>query len=545
LRRVADSLKGEKGRLVELLGRRIEQVKDADEVAEIALQLADWTGRDARPYLESTAGRCGRAGKWEECARLTQARVELGDHKALWDYASWLRRTTPELSALPDVLEPMREKDVVRPLWENSDHPAVARLSEWLFLDPRSPWCAQGAGAPHRLYPLGRLAATPLVRVPAFRRALLKRLGDKTEVGKLRFEPDNKLVMNRHDKGVKFGLDLTDPKLPAPGTTVTFRACDYLAQAIGSSLDGAPRCQVYWPRKRRDAAVAACVAFLKHWGGDIHFPRLTKPATPQQVRAGEAIFSLAGQGEVRTVRLPQWSLEACWTTLKEVPFVEQVEDLKTGRTKKVTGYQQSGRVLQAEEVQRGGVWRRYYGFAGSHRAARVSAEEVEFPPAEGKRWLRLETAFDGRLQGPRSQDEGWPTRLVAGKAVPFTLTVYNRSGLDRPLPELTGARLRAWYSPEVVSRQGALAPGARRDADWVELKVKPAARFATPAGRTVGAAREGVASRFDLRDWFDVSRPGFYRVRLVAAGERPEADDTPPEVRFSVAAPGAKAGQGK
>jgi hypothetical protein len=529
---VADALKEDRGRLTELLGRRIEQILRAGRMPRTkeagwrAWQLADWAGRDARPYLESVARCCAEEEDWEPCALLTEARVRLGDRKALWDYARWLRGGGPS----PGGIEVVQ----MGPLWQNPEHPAVTRVARWMFHGPHSTW-AWSHDAGHALYDMGKLACSPLVRVAGFRQALLSRLGDKGKGGTFRVEEERSLRMSLAGDVLDDGsVGADDPEAPAEGTAGEFRVCDYLARAVALGHNEAPRCELYWPVRRRDAAVAACIAYLKRWGGDVHFPPLARPATAEDVREGRAVFSLTGNGTVRTLRLPRGSLHARWTTLKDGPSAEEGKDTALGCLRTVIRYRQEGRVVQAEEVRQGGVWRRYYGFVGSHRVARVPAEEIEFSPPDPEVWLRLGPAFHGQLDGPPPQDEELNARLAAGKAVPFTLKVYNHSGLDHGLAELKGVRLRAWYSPEVVSRQGALKPAAREDAEWIELKAKAGARFAFEAGKTVRAGEQGVACRFDLRDWFDVSRAGFYRVWPVPA-EKGAKEDSTYAIQFSVA----------
>jgi hypothetical protein len=253
------------------------------------------------------------------------------------------------------------------------------------------------------------------------------------------------------------------------------------------------------------------------------------------------MFCLAGQGKVRVVRLPDWPQTARWVTLKELPREVTTDDPNTGRVVKTTLYRQSGNVLQAEEVFTRGAWRRYYGFVGSHRVARVPAAEIDFPPEESwplvhGRWVHLTETHDARLEGPEREAVEWSARIAAGKAVPFVLRVHNRSGLDRSLPDLKRVTLRAWYSPETISPKGMLIPTARWREDWTELKAKPAARLAAMSGPALGPAEERVACRFDVRDGFDLSRPGFYRVQLAGTARKGDTGtETVSEVQFSIA----------
>src|SRR5262249_41354112 len=150
------------------------------------------------------------------------------------------------------------------------------------------------------------------------------------------------------------------------GVVQSIRACDYIAWKI-SAIEGAPRCELYWTKEMRDAAVQTCVAFLKTYGdrftaeappgervhpfaktAHLALPILDRPATKEDVRAGRAIFSLEGEAEIRRVELPSIPIKAKLVPPEEAPG-DGAED---------------GWVWQAEEVRKGGRWDRYYGFVG-------------------------------------------------------------------------------------------------------------------------------------------------------------------------------------
>ena len=106
------------------------------------------------------------------------------------------------------------------------------------------------------------------------------------------------------------------------GVEVPIRMCDYVAFRLWE-FDGAPECLLTWPEPRRDQAVAACAEYLRRYGPTLRrrissgrsrragtgspacdFPALDRPATPDDVREGRAVFSAAGEGEARVVKLP-------------------------------------------------------------------------------------------------------------------------------------------------------------------------------------------------------------------------------------------------
>ena len=187
--------------------------------------------------------------------------------------------------------------------------------------------------------------------------------------------------------GVRGGFSASEADLEgvAQGVDQSIRACDYIAWQI-SAIEGAPRCELYWTKEMRDAAVEACVAFLKTYGdrftaeappgerahpfekmAHLAFPILDRPATKEDVRAARAIFSLEGEAEIRRVELPSLPIKAKWIPPEEAPG----------------GGADDGWVWQAEEVRKGGQWERYYGFVGRHVIARVPAGSIEL--AGGRR----------------------------------------------------------------------------------------------------------------------------------------------------------------
>ena len=286
----------------------------------------------------------------------------------------------------------------------------------------------------------------------------------------------------------------------------------------------------FWPEARRDLALADQVGFLERYGAryarfplrdaippnrisqrrEPTFPPLDRPATRDDVRRGLAIFSLEGMGPARVVPLPTRPLEATWVTLKDYPHPQQTTDGTTGKTTIETAYDRDGLVWQVEEVEEGGRWRRYYGFAG-RRLDRVPAEEVEF--AE---WWHRPSLMSDKV-------DAW---LVADRDTPgvFTLRFRNRGGLPRAVPTASlrvdppalgpGVDLAMAYTPlaqDQVMGRGFGGP----EVAWEDLKPRSDARFEPgPAMRVLDPAESFDAGTLRPSDWFDVSRPGTYRLQV-------------------------------
>ncbi len=284
--------------------------------------------------------------------------------------------------------------DAFEPMWTCPEDPAVREAARWLFNDPGSPWAAflRQPGRRTRQSYLGRrLYASPLLRSAGFRDAVLDAMAIKSELGTVR-RSQRTVVQYELKDGVgkwtfRGGFAASEADLVGveQGVDQSFRACDYIAWQI-SAIEGAPRCELYWTKKKRDQAVEACMAFLKTYGdrftaeapsgehvrphekrANLAFPILDRPATKDDVRAARTIFSLEGEGEVRRIELPSLPIMAKWIRPREAPGDGAEE----------------GWVWQAEEVRKGGQWEQYYGFVGRHVIARVPGRSIEL--ASGRR----------------------------------------------------------------------------------------------------------------------------------------------------------------
>jgi hypothetical protein len=498
---------------------------------EMALDLADWDPKAAVPVLQAQMRRClatlieytrekdtGIGDLARLVAQLAVTRARAKDRTGLEEYARWVRTAPPNRLA-------WGMRGVLEPLWRYPDDPAMVQLAAALFGSPRSPWLWDRARAqPAAWYP-DDLLQSALLGVPGFRRHALANLADRAPA-----DPAS-----------------TAPLVPPAAHGERIRRCDVYAYQL-SLLDGTPLFEMSWPRARRDAAIAALAAFLRRYGDrfrhtDLNpapwevphevgtrmsFPRLERPATAAEVRQGRAIFSLEGQGPVRRVKLPAAPIEARWITLKKYPIVTERYDWEKGRMENSRSYDQEGQVWQAEEVLRNGRWERFYGFVGTHDVARVPAAAIEFPsrgdasPLPGK--------LEARVSLPEGQSPGGGPEplLEMGKPIPMTLWLRNRSGLDQTVPRTylrppaEAPALRAAieahldYSPLwPESERLPNLRGAPPKVKWEEVPARPHARFSEPdAGRVLGPGEEFAALEVDLNRWFDLRRPGFYRLRF-------------------------------
>ena len=360
-----------------------------------------------------------------------------------------------------------------------------------------------------------------------------------------------------------------DPLCPPPGTKAGFRVCDACAYGL-SAVAGAPKCELFWPEKERDRAVAASAAFLQQYGHnfrptpqwntpgyasvasvELALPIRQRPATPEDVRHGETVFSLAGPGSrysgspVRVCKLPNLPLVARWTTRKDYPVLVDRWDAAAGKFKKTIGYQQDGVVWQAEEVQSGGRWQRYYGFVGRYGMARVPAEEIEFP-WDWASAVQFGRPVEATALEPMPLDESFDIGWTApGLGLDFRIgapwcadcSVRNHSSLERTLPPLVAGGDRATPSGEAVAIDTRLCwvhplaymANADRNWRWTPLDPTKSNRLAlNEPQRPLAPGEAFEVLRWDLNEQFGPLRAGLYgfKMKLVTAN-RPRAREEP------------------
>lgn len=537
----------------ELMARRIPQIARSTEAYSLnnacamAMIFDRWDEHAALPTIREMTDRClekleGDRGRnhgvsldeviANHVAGFTLIRARSGDREALRDYAAWARRSGPEELKV-------RVMESFEPLWRFPDDPAIRDATRWLFNDPASPWVpllrAPGNDS-NSLFHHHNIYSSPLAATAGFRAGLLAALGVRSPMGTIR-RGDHRTLGYRTEKGwgENFQPNPDELEMVKPGASLPFRVCDFIAWKV-SSIEGSPRCELYWPEDRRDGGVQACAEYLRKYGGrltadappgthdfpakkaHLAFPTLDRPATPDDVRSARAVFSLAGQGEVRTVKVRAFPVTARWLALKDTPITLQKGDGTTYRD-----YDQDGFLWQAEEVRRGDRWERSFGFVGHHVIERVPAEEVELANVFNT-WGRLPGGLDARIEPAESSR----TAFEPGQPVDMIVRIRNRRGLDGMAPTdflrragdgrpslRRGVSIELYFSP-VNPTGGGPAAGIPRE----PVPPKRTDRFDPGAeSRPLSAFETFDAMPIDLADWFDLSRPGAYRVRVAFAAD--------------------------
>jgi hypothetical protein len=282
----------------------------------------------------------------------------------------------------------------------------------------------------------------------------------------------------------------------------------------------------------------------------IHFPKLDHPATPDDVKQGRAIFSLSGT--TRICHLPDFPIEAWRASHKTDPTMAN-QTGPDGKTKYFLLYITEGRVWQAEEVLVGGKWERYYGFVGRYQLDKVSAAEIKFSyqGADGN----ITKEINGTIEGPQDyvQDQrnfSFATHDFAqlDSPLPVKVKISNGSGLDQVVPAALmlppgaktalpqGVSLSLLYSEKLPPRVWRFSEPPFNYGSWqdVPLRKEVQIKASDTPGPTLSPTQDFTVLNIDLRDFFDMSHPGSYRVQAVfhVPGQAPDKSN---EITFSIA----------
>jgi hypothetical protein len=284
----------------------------------------------------------------------------------------------------------------------------------------------------------------------------------------------------------------------------------------------------------------------------IHFPKLDHPATPQDVKEGRAIFSLSGT--IRNYQMPDFPIGAWRPSHREDPYPGSIH-YADGTWKDSIFYHTGGKVWQAEEALVNGKWERYYGFVGRYQLDKVPATEIAFSDVStGEISNSVSISFNGPegRPDPRIVFDLWsgtfPAKFIpVGDPLPVTVGVQNNSGLDQQVPDAlmlpTGASNKLPKGIVIsVSYSPKLPPLAQRNTDpavdlgpFQELPMRKEISVSKEnlKGPTLKPTQSLTVLKIDLRDYFDMTRAGSYRVKALfhVPGQLDTKSD---EVGFSV-----------
>ena len=207
--------------------------------------------------------------------QLTEIRVEGGDTNALAEYAAWIKTIDEEKIDQYSV-------EAFEPLWRNPNDPAVQTASDWLFNDSNSPW----SKLPWCFMTFNDPFDSKLVKLPSFRRLLLKEINDISPIGSLEWVVATRTNITLKLPGANggtrsyivqtsggFSYQLTngsggfrgfiwpDTNSPVNGDRVTLRRCDWIAWKL-SSTKQIPFYNPYDSREKCDEAISNAATTL-------------------------------------------------------------------------------------------------------------------------------------------------------------------------------------------------------------------------------------------------------------------------------------------
>ncbi|MDB6064930.1 MAG: hypothetical protein JWR26_1138 [Pedosphaera sp.] len=256
---------------------------------------------------------------------------------------------------------------------------------------------------------------------------------------------------------------------------------------------------------------------------DMKFTELTRPGTQEEVDKGTAIFTFDGLGSSQVWKLPECPIFCEWPSLKDYPFEGQ-----SGATR--TNYQKFGYVCQAEDLQINGQWKRYFGFVCRQGTAVVPAEKIylhfssDCDPVPHINWLQLPGGIDWGMLGPDVKTVNGlavPVNLKVGDPLPVEIYLRNRRGV---VQKVLGDLFRDAKKGGPAFRKGIKlslewAPFNPRTADTNYPHAddfRPVSPICTnvfntsETGPSLGTGEVVQGPVFDLRDWFDITLPGYY-----------------------------------
>ena len=251
--------------VAELLARRAIEIPAANPGAydlsvgcELGLRLAAWDPPSALPVARLLMERCrtvtqysDQKNPWVVVAKLTMVRTQAGDLQALDDYAAWLQNTSPE------QFEPVFA-EAFEPLCKYATNATLQVAAERLFGDTNSPLSSFPWKEARFSDPVG----SDLVKLPAFRRLLIRELGRKTLCGSVEWRQRTaSYLMTNYMSGSR-GINLPEGERPVEGARAELRWCDWIAWSLANAKQ-IPPFNVFAPPERRDEALAVARALLE------------------------------------------------------------------------------------------------------------------------------------------------------------------------------------------------------------------------------------------------------------------------------------------
>jgi hypothetical protein len=243
--------------------------------SQLALDLAVWDKTAAVPLLQKRLKRILHidpqpsplSGNPVETygrtiVKLTDALARCGDETAYDNYATWIQKAD-----FKNVL--IGYEELQKPLLQGAARPRIKQAMDYLFNDPQSV-LSQPFTEDH-VFDRPDFWKSSLPTMTQFRQKAFRMLSDKNPAGTITFNPREKwksegeAQIKMEHLGLGFVSSNNDPDTPPPGQPRSFRVCDVYAYFYSQYQNG-PKIQLFWPQKKRDAAVAECRKWLEKRG---------------------------------------------------------------------------------------------------------------------------------------------------------------------------------------------------------------------------------------------------------------------------------------
>ncbi len=241
--------------------------------------------------------------------------------------------------------------------------------------------------------------------------------------------------------------------------------------------------------------------------------QLDHTATRKDVESGKAIFSFEGLGEARVWKLPG----------DHFPIMGALSTAQPAGTQYVWP-PGTNKICQAEELNVGGKWKRYFGFLSDKGAAVIPAQDMELWWHDAP-WYPQEEIFADMFWGltvPGPTPGFWKREAddspKVGDPLLVALHIRNTTKHVQEFP-LTWYKNLGEGGPAILNEVSLSLEWAPFDASQpvrrasVPIEPTRTAHFASDATRRTMKPQESCQLfAFDVRDWFKVEREGYYTV---------------------------------
>lgn len=233
---------------------------DISAACQMGLYLAAWDAQAAGPVVTTLSKRCRTVMEHSGqnlgglLAKLSQARAKADDPAAFEDYAAWLPTTSPTDMgySISDNLVPLKQFPT---------NPVLEATAEKMFGDTNSAW----SRLPWPQNGSDNALSSDLVKVPAFRRLIIRELDRKEICGSVSWQLSpgvvNYSVTDLH-MGGSFMYSFPKSNETTNGTSADLRWCDWTALSLANGKR-IPPYNPFAPVEKRDKELESIKILLR------------------------------------------------------------------------------------------------------------------------------------------------------------------------------------------------------------------------------------------------------------------------------------------